>query len=416
MKKRIFSFVSLVLAFIMSFGIFSFFGKSSNNVSFANTENNVPLDKKIRFGEDGKLKILHVTDTHLVHDSNRDKTYYVVREACDREKPDLAVITGDIVMNYEDPTMTKDLIDGLMNIFQSRGIPVAVTFGNHDSEEGAMSREDIMAYYNTYSCSISVDDGEAISGCGTYNIPIYSSSGDKVAFNVWVFDSNDYDEEKRYSGVKKDQIAWYKSTSDALKEANGGEKVNSLVFQHIIVPEIYDALEKVKTPTFFTFKHLYNEKEYYRFAKDGDNRGKINEKPCPGYYNYGQFDALVEKGDVLAMFFGHDHTNAFSVKHKGIDIVNSPATRYRNNPYATQYGYRIVEVDEKDTTTYTTRVERLYDVFTMDYAKELKAQGDEYGHKLARKIAIDGWFQKVADDIYVAIAEFFTGRTVRYDD
>ena len=116
------------------------------------------------------------------------------------------------------------------------------------------------------------------------------------------------------------------------------------------------------------------------------------------------------------MFFGHDHTNAFSVKHKGIDIVNSPATRYRNNPYATQYGYRIVEVDEKDTTTYTTRVERLYDVFTMDYAKELKAQGDEYGHKLARKIAIDGWFQKVADDIYVAIAEFFTGRTVRYDD
>ena len=55
MKKRIFSFVSLVLAFIMSFGIFSFFGKSSNNVSFANTENNVPLDKKIRFGEDGKL-------------------------------------------------------------------------------------------------------------------------------------------------------------------------------------------------------------------------------------------------------------------------------------------------------------------------------------------------------------------------
>ena len=28
------------------------------------------------------------------------------------------------------------------------------------------------------------------------------------------------------------------------------------------------------------------------------NYGAIRETPCPGYENYGQFDAMVEKGDV----------------------------------------------------------------------------------------------------------------------
>ena len=43
-----------------------------------------------------------------------------------------------------------------------------------------------------------------------------------------------------------EQIEWYKETSAKLKEENGGETVNSLVFQHIIVPEIYDVLAKVE--------------------------------------------------------------------------------------------------------------------------------------------------------------------------
>ena len=35
-----------------------------------------------------------------------------------------------------------------------------------------------MAYYNIFSCSISVDDGEVLSNCGTYNIPALSSDGE----------------------------------------------------------------------------------------------------------------------------------------------------------------------------------------------------------------------------------------------
>lgn len=324
---------------------------------------------------------MHVTDTHL-EDYNLEASVWAIGEACDAEKPDIVMITGDNVQNCDNPEDTKRLIDGLMNVFESRDIPVAVTFGNHDSETGAMSREELMTYYNTFSCSVSVDDGELLSGCGTYNIPVMSSDGSRIKFNLWVFDSGDYDSEGHYGCVQSDQVEWYKAKSDMLALANGGERVNSLVFQHIIVPEVYDALLKTDSQKLFSFKHMYND-EYYMFNPENENFGTLNETPCCGYLNYGQFDAMVEKGDVLAMFTGHDHTNAFGVKHKGIDITNSLSTRYNGNCFSTTYGYRIIEVDENDTSVYTTKVVHWYDFFDIEYAFAEKQSGDDYGFRTA---------------------------------
>ena len=150
------------------------------------------------------------------------------------------------------------------------------------------------------------------------------------------------------------------------------------------------------------------------FAPEQTNFGMLNEKPCPGYYNDGQFDALVENGDVLAMFTGHDHTNAFGVRNQNIDIYTSPMTRYKGLAYTTQYGYRVVEIDENDTSTYTTRVERLYDVFDRDYAKLQKESADKYSKKISYELAVKGSTQKLFSGIYQSAVEFITGRTVTY--
>ena len=368
---------------------------------------------KIKFGADGKFKVMHVTDTHLGFD-NLEASVWAIGEACDIENPDIVIITGDNVDNCPDAADTKMLIDGLMSVFETRNIPVAVTFGNHDSETGAMSREELMAYYNTFSCSVSVDDGEAISGCGTYNLPVMSSDGEKVKFNLWVFDSNDYDENGNYACVKADQVEWYKTKSDELKKANGGEKVYSLVFQHIIVPEVYDALKKVDSEKLFSFEHIYNDGEYYMFDPEGTNYGTLNEMPCPGYENFGQFDAMVEKGDVLAMFTGHDHTNAFGVRHKDIDIMNSLSTRYNGDAFSTQYGYRMLEIDENDTSVYATRVIHWYDIFDTEYAVNELKSGDDYSFKTALDIAFKGFFQKYYDEFCRFFVSAVTGRKVSY--
>ncbi len=395
-------FVSVLLSVAMLFGFCS--------IAFAENADSYA----IRFGTDSKLKVMHITDTHL-EDYNVDASVWAIGEACDREQPNIVVITGDNVQNCENPADTKILIDKLMKVFEQRNIPVAVTFGNHDSESGAMSREELMAYYNTYSCSVSVDDGEALSGCGTYNIPVLASVGDDVKFNLWVFDSGDYVNEG-YACVLSDQVEWYKQTSDALKAQNGGEKVNSLVFQHIIVADVYDALEKTNGKKLFSFEHMYNENEYYRFDPENVNFGTLNETPCSGYYNYGQFEAMVEKGDVLAMFTGHDHTNAFGVKHKGIDIVNSLSTRYNGDRFSTQYGYRMIEVDEKDTSVYTSKVVHWYDFFTLEDAFEYKKNGDGFGFKTAADIAVKGFFQKLITVVYRSFGSLVTGRQVSYTD
>ncbi len=367
-------------------------------------------EKTMQFGSDGKLRIMHVTDTHF-GDDNADSSCWAIGYACDKEKPDMAIITGDNVQNCENPEDTKRLIDKLMGVFEERNIPVAVTFGNHDSETGAMTREELMAYYNTYSCSVSVDDGEALSGCGTYNIPVMSSDGEKVKFNLWVFDSNDYDKDGHYGCVQADQVEWYKKTSDELKNENGGEVVYSLAFQHIIVPEVYDVLKKTDKQKLFSFEHMYNKGEYYMFDENAVNYGTLNETPCSGYENYGQFDAMVEKGDVLAMFTGHDHSNAFGVQNQGIDIVNSLSTRYNNERYSTLYGYRMIVVDENDTSDYSTYAVHWYDMLTLKDALQVE---DDYGRGIALKINCLGFFQKFFDNFYRTFAHTVTGRQITY--
>ncbi len=210
--------------------------------------------KSLHFGADGKFRIMHVTDTHLNND-NADDTLRLIAMACDTEKPDLVVIGGDNV-STDTREGIRELTNRLMSVFDDRNIPTAVTFGNHDSENGCYTREELMALYNAFPCSVSVDDGPLLTGCGTYRLGIKGSKDSEIKFNVWIFDSGDYDDEGHYANVAEDQVAWYK-TDSALIEFFYGKKINSVAFQHIIVPEIYEALEPVKTHVPYSYKRIY---------------------------------------------------------------------------------------------------------------------------------------------------------------
>ena len=417
MKKSVLIIISLVLVvYFVSAIIFFELDPENTSINYSPASADATTDTTIRFNSNGKLKILHIADPHLANDKHFDSSIWVIAEACDVEKPDIVVLTGDNTKPYEDPEETKKYINALMNIFESRNIPVAVTFGNHDSEAGPMTRADIMEYYKTFSCVISAEDKDEFKNCATFNIPVLASDSDKVKFNLWVFDSGDYDEDepRHYDRVREEQIEWYNETYARLKKKNGGEAVNSVVFQHIIVPEIYDVLKKMDSNQPYAIEHIYNEDEYYAFDPQQTNYGTLNEKPCPGYYNDGQFDAVVENGDVLAMFTGHDHTNAFGVRNQNIDIYTSPMTRYKGLAYTTQYGYRVVEIDENDTSEYETRVERLYDVFDFSYIETAKDNGDKYSTRLAFELAVKGSVQKGFLKLCQSVVELFTGRTVTY--
>lgn len=345
MKK----FISVMLVFILAFSMLLPAGASVQNSG-----------EKLQFNSDGEFRIMQIADIQdgpLLFEIVRD----FFKDVIPAEKPDLIVLTGDNIsagassvgIHAVDLLLVEAAIDRYMSIFEANNVPVAVVFGNHDAEE-LVTKEEQAAIYQKYDNCLIVDEGEDVYGCGTYNVPVYSSKdASKIAYNLWMFDSNMYDEENGgYDYVHQNQIDWYVSKSNELKAQNGGVAVPSMMFQHIIVNEIYDALLEVPAGTEGAVDH---NGKYYVFNPENTKSGiALNESPCPSTVNGGQFDAIVNQGDVVAMFFGHDHVNNFVVEYKGVDLVNTPGVGF--NSYGDDgRGVRIIDIKE-GTTDYETRV------------------------------------------------------------
>jgi len=222
---------SIILAFVLVFGMLL--------PASAATE----TEAKLQFNDDGEFRIMQISDIQdgpLLLDITRD----YIEEMVVYAKPDLVVLTGDNIsagsstvgIRAIDLLLVKAAIGRYMSIFEEYEVPVAVVFGNHDAEE-IVSKEEQMEIYMSYDCCVAVDDGEELYGCGTYNVPIYSKDdSNKVAYNLWMIDSNMYDEERGgYDYVHQDQIDWYVNKSNELKAQNGGKAVPSMMFQHIVV-------------------------------------------------------------------------------------------------------------------------------------------------------------------------------------
>lgn len=109
-----------------------------------------PEPSKLRVREDGKFKIVQISDTHMVtgvgvckdaidaHGQPLPKseadplTVSFVKEILDVEKPDLVILSGD--------QLHHDILDSQSALFKAvapmieRSIPYAAVFGNHDDE------------------------------------------------------------------------------------------------------------------------------------------------------------------------------------------------------------------------------------------------------------------------------------------
>lgn len=353
MKKKLTFIASVVLVLALLMG-------SLPATAFAA---NKSVDKTLKFGSDGKFTILQFADIQdgpILKPITRD----FIKEAVKRVQPDLIVLTGDNIsggsctlgLKPVDKLLVSSAIDDFMSIFEKAGIPTAMVFGNHDGE-CRVTKEEQMAIYNKYSCSLGVDEGAEIYGCGTYNLPILSSDGRRTAYNLWMIDSNMYEYAENgdrigYDYVHQSQLDWYVKTSNELKAANGGKAVPSMVFQHIVVPEIWDALMEVPAGTEGAIE---NGGKYYKLNPENSTADSVlHEAPCPPVTNGGQFNTMKEQGDVVAMIFGHDHVNNYTINYQGIDLVCTAGTGFSS--YGDDgRGARVIELDENDLSTYTTR-------------------------------------------------------------
>ena len=359
-------------------------------------------DDILKFNEGGKFTILNISDIQDGYPLNPITKDYIIR-TIDMVKPDLIVLTGDNVSGYDIPTEedAENAIREFMDIFQEKGIKVAGVFGNHDDEETVSTKEFQLSVYESYDCYVGKAGFCIEDRVGTYNLPIMKSDGSGYGFNLWLTDSGTYNTENDYGGyacVYKEQIEWYKETSAKLTKKNGGEPVPSINFQHIIVPEIWSALQQTKLIWFgrvIRGKNALNDSiKFYKLPKDAI--GQLHEYPCPPYYNNGQFDAMLEMGDVLATVSGHDHENTFEIDYKGIKIINTPTIGFHSYN-DTNVGSRVFVIEENDPENFETYCLTHSEVFT-DIDKLYEA-------RILYDIDTTGWFTKLCCLIKIARAD-----------
>lgn len=324
-------------------------------------------DTSLQFNQEGKFTILILTDIHETEHPFRD-SIRMIQAAVDKTQPDFVVFGGDNIAgewNTAKPGYpgslenVKEAIRQILEPVVSKSIPFAVVFGNHDHESG-VTREEQMKIYQSYPGCLAIDEGETLPGCGTYNLTVKNSAGNKNVFNLWFFDSHSGAPEgmpSGYAAVEKSQIEWYENTSDVLKSQNGGKVLPSLAFQHIPVPEVYDLFQEVPKGTKGAVRGQIGSRrdKYYKIADSSKVTGKLGEGPCSPDYNNGQFASWKSKGDVLGAFFGHDHVNDYLGKLDGIYLGATKSAGVRSYGDGTGRGVRSITLDEKDLTKFDTQ-------------------------------------------------------------
>ena len=247
----------------------------------------------LKFRPDSTFHILQVTDLHYIHgDSRCDSVIPQMVEAIRGEAPDLVMVTGDLIYGRG-----RESMHDVVSAISATGVPFAVTFGNHDDEQG-LSRRELFDIIASYPGNLT-DSVAGIPGVTNFVLPVLSSDGSRDAAAIYCLDSHSYCRipgVKGYDYIKPGQIDWYRAQSRRLASANGGSPLPSLAFFHIPLPEYADAAADESAPL----------------------AGTRGERCCSPALNSGLFAAFKERGDVFAVFVGHDHDNDYATALHGI--------------------------------------------------------------------------------------------------
>ncbi|WP_054028682.1 metallophosphoesterase family protein [Bacillus sp. FJAT-28004] len=272
------------------------------------------MKRKLTFREDGTFKIVQFSDTELLDEFDYDPetpeydaaTLSTMETIILTEQPDLVVFAGDVIASNRAKDPIKSMRDAV-SVVERLGVSWAAVFGNHDSEgvvpRKAMHEEQLKHPYN-----VALADPEDVSGAGNYVLTVTDESGKPAAAHYFL-DSGDYPAHGSrvggYAWIRRDQIDWYTKQSRELTLHNGGKPLPALAFFHIPLPE-------------------YNEVWDFHVC-----RGYRYDGYCASpQINSGFFTAMVEMGDVMGTFVGHDHANDFVGELHGIKLCYGRSTRY----------------------------------------------------------------------------------------
>ncbi|MBQ7655537.1 MAG: metallophosphoesterase family protein [Clostridia bacterium] len=328
----------------------------------------------LRFRPDGGYRILMMSDSHL-KPGKEERTLRAMETLIDGTKPDLVLLNGDNVSAFTSRAEFEALLAQLVAPMETRRIPWAHVFGNHD-QTPEVSKKYQEAVYESYPWCVSKAGPEELTGCGNYFLPILDDN-DAPVFGVWGMDSQqDFKSQtvplsypgdlywdvmmpspivsySDYDFIRFEQVMWYWNTSVELEKLCG-RKIPSLMMFHIPLIEFHGMLLN---------------------AHRTQLRGEYNERLSTSEINSGIFAAAFQRGDVKAIFAGHDHINTFDGIYCGIRMGFDGSIGYEgygardNDPGHDRErlrGGRLFDISKSDPWNIRTEM-----VFVKDYGEQV---------------------------------------------
>lgn len=273
------------------------------------------------------MKVLLIADVHnrpVTSRTAHDKTLKDIKKAIENNPCDLIVFLGDTVHGPDFKRIKKPYSKYLKEVLDLTGdIPFAYIFGNHD-DECDISKEEILKIVSSYPNSVT--NGRNY---------IVDMMGERLLF----IDSGSYynGDGSYYDVVPEKTITW---AVDALKS----NSKKAILFQHIIMPDIFECIEQYKH-----FKPFCaaGDGKWVRFKPDVKYEGLMRERPCPPEINNGELERLAPyiKGAV----FGHDHKNDFELTFKGIKWIQCAGSGYNCYDRLQRSSVKILNTDTMQT-------------------------------------------------------------------
>ena len=312
------------------------------------------VDFTVSVPSDREPVILQITDTQIIDSTGTGKWSFwaadkmgvecfdYITEIVEQNKPDLILLTGDMVYGEYDKNGTSFM--ALIELMESFNIPWAPIFGNHEAES-AMGIDWQCAQLEAAENCLFMQ--RELTGNGNYTVGI--KQGGELTRVFFMVDSNGCNnpsEEslknthlKNRSGFGADQIEWYTSLINNIKSLSPATKF-SFAF-HTQLKVFLDSFNTyTESDTGTAFIDRIDDKNNSDFGYIGDERNVGFDS------DYTIWNGLKALG-VDSIFVGHMHSQSASIVYEGIRLQfgmkSSTYDRinYVNSDGTIEAGYRL---------------------------------------------------------------------------
>lgn len=298
------------------------------------------------FTTDKKFRIMQLTDIHIgagwMSTSKDTMALNAVASMITAEKPDLVIVTGDIVYPVPFQAGTFNNLSGaeiVANLMENLGVYWLPVFGNHDTEIYATyDRKEITEFYASGEfehCLLNKNNiNDGVDGYSNTIINIKTPDG-LISQTLYTFDTHSYVDNDylgigwKYDNIHSNQIEWYKKNVEKYISYN-----NELIEK--LYPENTAYMKSIHgTPRSLAFMHVptteyldtwncyvnsgYKDAEGIRYYYG--TVGETGKLVYHGVYPDQLVETMIQLKSTQGIFCGHDHLNNFSISYNGIRLT-----------------------------------------------------------------------------------------------